>query len=370
MAESTTKGRGSFWIPRKAVEALLGRQATATQIGAYLIIARFTDAGGRFSSAGLKAIKNAMDIGDAMAERAVSDLQTTPFAHRNKRVLYTPEKWSQQQNELIPERPIEHARIRWVINDFKEAPADRIWFSNELVDGYGQFRHPLHRLKQCGDVASRLLLKLYEQNAMEQWGGIRPYPNIYHAFTVEKKSAVCGFNLLHAIECQASAYHNLSALVMGKDISEQEKITADEWKMFWDAFSALQSCGFVYKTIVVLDREIEDRDAQPICILATRNSHGDTPKGEEGLGGETARLAGKLGHPVTDKNGRFYGTYAVIVPTYITPHVAGIYRLRFRVTNPLNHGVMSTWARIRQNQEEAGKWTEIVSQYAAQPKQA
>jgi len=365
-AGSTTKGRGSFWVPRKAIEVLLGHQATATQIGTYLVIARHTDAGGRFSSAGLKAIKNAMGIGDAMAERAVSDLQAITPAHSNKQVLYTPEKWRQQQNEQIPERPIELARIRWVINDYKVTPADRIWFSNELVDGYGQFRQPLRRLKQCEDVAARLLLKLYEQNAMEQWGGISPHPNIYQKFTMEKKWSRLGFNIWHAKGDQDTAWQNLSALVTGKILGETDILADDNWKIFWNAFEALQLCGFIYETIVVLDREVTNQDAQPICILDTKNRHGDTPKGEEGIGGDTARLAGKLGHPVTDKNGQFYGTYAAIIPACITPHVAGIYRLRFRVTNPLNYGVMPTWARIRQIQEEAGKWIAIVSQRVAQ----
>lgn len=364
----TTQRRGSFWLSRKTIEVLLTCQATATQIGALLVIAKCTDSGGRFSSAGLKVIKNAIGIGDAMAERAVSDLQTITPVHSNKRVLYTPAKWSHQQEELIPERPIERARIRWVINDYDAVPTDRIWFSNELVDGYGQFRQPLRRLKQCGYVASRLLLKLYEQNATEQWGGIRPYPNIYDAFTMEKKETKFGFDLWHATGDQDTAWQSLSALVIGKVLRKKEKLAADDWKMFWPAVAALKSCGFIYETIVVLDREVTNPDAQPICVLDTKNLHGDTPKGEEGLGGETARLAGKLGHPVTDTNGRFHGTYAVIVPTYITPHVAGIYRLRFRVTNPLNYGVMSTWTRIRQIQEEAGAWIKIASQYATQSK--
>lgn len=365
---STTKGRGSFWVPRKSIEVLLGRQATATQIGAYLVIARYTDAGGRFSSAGLKVIKAAMGIGDAMAERAVSDLQTITPVHSNKRVLYTPAKWSHQQEELIPERPIERARIRWVINDYDAVPADRIWFSNELVDGYGQFRQPLRRLKQCENVASRLLLKLYEQNATEQWGGIRPYPNICHEFTMGKKKSMLDYDLWHAIGEQERAWIVLEKAVIKKASNMGTDVSDDEQRLFWNAFEALKTSGFIYETIVVLDREVTNPDAQPICVLDTKNLHGDTPKGEEGLGGETARLAGKLGHPVTDKNGRFNGTYAVIVPTYITPHVAGIYRIRFRVTNPLNYGVKSTWARIYQFQEEAGAWIKIVSQYAAQSK--
>lgn len=309
-----------------------------------------------------------MGIGDAMAERAVSDLQTITPVHSNKRVLYTPAKWSHQQEELIPERPIERARIRWVINDYDAVPADRIWFSNELVDGYGQFRQPLRRLKQCEEVASRLLLKLYEQNAMEQWGGIRPYPNIYHKFIMANKREILDFNLWHAAEDNLVHWNELRAVVIGEVSKSTNSVPVDDVKMFWNAFEALKSSGFIYETIVVLDREVTNPDAQPICVLDTKNLHGDTPKGEEGLGGETARLAGKLGHPVTDTNGRFHGTYAVIAPTYITPHVAGIYRIRFRVTNPLNYGVKSTWARIYQFQEEVGAWIKIVSQYAAQSK--
>ena len=61
--------------------------------------------------------------------------------------------------------------------------------------------------------------------------------------------------------------------------------------------------------------------------------------------------------------GRFYGRYAAIVPAG-EPHIVGIYRLRFRVSNSKNHGVATAWARIYQGQREAKEWLNDLSEKA------
>lgn len=351
--KSQNRGRGSFWLPRKTINVLLANHATANQIGACLAIARYSDASGRFSSAGFKAIKKALGICDEMAVQATGDLQKMcAGVFRRKPLIFPPNRWF-GWCASIPNRPTERARVRWIINDFNSGPGDRVWFANELIDGYGQFRQPLRRLKQCGDVAARLLLKLYEQNDMERWCGVKPFPNLCHKFKMAKKKSIGGIQLWHAEAVNDSAYYVLMNSVLHGSVDDANKVSEDEQQIFFDAVEALKSSGFIYYAVVVLDQDVWDKDAQMVYVLQTKNMHGDTPKGEEGLGGETARMAGKLGHPVTDKNGRFYGTFAVIVRKHIKPRVAGIYRLRFRVSNPRNRGVMSAWAQIHQIQEEA-----------------
>jgi hypothetical protein len=50
-AKGAPKGPGSFCVPRAAVEALLDAKATAYEICAYLVLAKYTDESGRYSGA-------------------------------------------------------------------------------------------------------------------------------------------------------------------------------------------------------------------------------------------------------------------------------------------------------------------------------
>ena len=50
------RGAGSFCIPRAALNALLDNNATAYEICTYLVLARFTDHSGRFSTANISAV--------------------------------------------------------------------------------------------------------------------------------------------------------------------------------------------------------------------------------------------------------------------------------------------------------------------------
>ncbi len=74
VVETKNRGKGSFWVSRESIQALLKHRASAVQIGAYLVLARHTDAHGKFSSAGRTAIRNALGVGDAMADRALEAL--------------------------------------------------------------------------------------------------------------------------------------------------------------------------------------------------------------------------------------------------------------------------------------------------------
>lgn len=134
----------------------------------------------------------------------------------------------------------------------------------------------------------------------------------------------------------------------------------------WRALEALQSTGLVYEVVMVLNRnaikakfssgtEYSDipEDAEPFYELDCRSRHGYKPDGEEGVGWATAKTAGDFGKPVTLEGGTFDGTYAAFVPDGYGAMIAGIYRLRFRVSNPKNAGVKGAWAGIHQRNREA-----------------
>ena len=58
-AKGAPRGSGSFCVPRTAVEALLDAKATAYEICAYLVLAKYTDESGRYSPASISAMNKA-----------------------------------------------------------------------------------------------------------------------------------------------------------------------------------------------------------------------------------------------------------------------------------------------------------------------
>ena len=55
-AKGASRGPGSFCIPRAALNALLDNKATVHEICAYLVLARFTDDSGCYSTASIHAV--------------------------------------------------------------------------------------------------------------------------------------------------------------------------------------------------------------------------------------------------------------------------------------------------------------------------
>lgn len=376
------RGAGSFCIPKAALNALLDNNATAYEICTYLVLARFTDDSGRFSVANISAVNRhtgANKTKGGPVDRAIERLKTIRAKGKqvvsNGRsgkshamveqvtdlgpILYSRDAWHQETGEILPDGPVERSKVLNVLPDFDEQPADRVWFGNNLVTGYATFTQPMKALKNAGDVAARLLLSLYAANDMETWGGIRPIgsgrgPWTHYEPVADDANLRGGARLIRAKDS-------------GPVASIDKRITgAGETQTYFTALSALESAGLVYEVVLVLNRNavkakfsggeeysgIPD-DAEPLYELDCRSQHGYKPEGEEGIGWATANTAGAFGKPVTIEGGQFDGTYAAIVPTGYGAMIAGVYRLRFRVSNPKNAGVKGTWAGIHQRNEEA-----------------
>jgi hypothetical protein len=173
---------------------------------------------------------------------------------------------------------------------------------------------------------------------------------------MSKVNEINGYDIWHGVhKCGYSDIDvMLNALGIKKFSSDNDEEEAQD-ETFFTALESLDKAGLIYQVVSVMDREAGNNEAQVIYELDAKSKHGYKPAGEEGLGGETARLSNIYGNPVTDSTGRFYGRYAAIVPAG-EPHIVGIYRLRFRVSNSKNHGVATAWARIYQGQREAKEW--------------
>jgi hypothetical protein len=393
--EGAPRGAGSFCIPLAALNALLDNNATAYEICTYLVLAKFTDHSGRFSTANISAVNRytgANKTKGGPADRAIERLKTIRAKGKqvvsNGRggkshamvdqvtdrgpILYDREAWLKETGE-IPDGPVERSKVLNVLPDF-DGQDEGVWFGNALVDGYGKFERPLKALKNAGDVAARLLLSMYAANDMETWGGVRPIgsnsgPWKYYVPVANDVNIHGGARLIRA---QAG----------GEVGHTQKRIIGDGVQQaYWDALAALESAGLIYEVVLVLNRnaiksefpsgeEFSNipEDAEPLYELDCRSHHGYKPKGEEGIGGVTANTAGALNYPVTEEGGHFYGAYAAFVPKGFPAMIAGIYRLRFRVSNPKNAGVKGTWAGIQQRNKEALEFVNLIRVYNKLPR--
>lgn len=392
--KGASKGAGSFCVPRAAIEALLNAAATAYEICTYLVLAKCTDETGCYSSAGIKAVNTATGANKTKGgpvDRAIERLKTIRATRPSVRnwvgygstgrvaslqqcveeaddlgpILFDRGTWQDQTGDVLPDGPSKLSVVRYVLPDFGEEQSSRVWFGNNLVSGVDGVL-PLREVKNAGDVAARLLLALYAANDMEIWGGVRP----------------CGPDSgpWRRYEAIADDVHlkGDARLIRAKakdQVAERDERVSGESadEAYWDALAALKSSGLIYEVVMVLNREpvrcefstgkefgAIPEDAEPSYELDARSVHGYKPKGEEGIGGATALTAGALDYPVAREGGQFDGTYAAIVRWGYPAMIAGIYRLRFRVSNPKNAGVKSTWWRIHQNNREAFEFVQTV----------
>lgn len=358
------KGKGSFWISRQSIELLLNAEVTALEIAAYLVMAKHTNEGGMFTTSGIKAIHKATGVSHPVIQKAVERLLLMQSGiGKEPHLIYTADAWQKKNKAELPLAPFERAEVRYVVNDYKAKPEDKVWISNELVTGYGKFTQPLKKLKMCGDVAARLLLISYRESNLEQYGGIDPRV-YYRKYEMTKVNNLDGYDIWHGVDTNTYSYEHIMLKVLGlRAYSKDEEEKATQKQKFWSALEGLDKAGLIYQMVSVMDREAGNAEAQVIYELDAKSKHGYKPAGEEGLGGETARLSNLYGNPVTDSMGRFYGRYAAIVPAG-EPHIVGIYRLRFRVSNSKNHGIATAWARIYQGQREAKELLNDLSERA------
>lgn len=391
-----SRGAGSFCIPRAALNALLDNGATAYEVCTYLTLARFTDESGRYSTASISAVNRytgANKTKGGPVDRALDRLKTIRAKSVEKvsngrsgkshawveqvtdlgPILFDRDGWFQATGELLPDGAHQRAEVLHVLPDFEEPPEDRVWFGNNLVSGVGGFTQPLKALKNAGDVAARLLLALYEVNDMETWGGVRPIgaghgPWVHYKTVDTDTRFTVGVRLHRAKDAGPVGPGDMfrRACPFPEKPGSWWKAHDEAGGPVWSALSALQSAGLVYEVVMVLNRNAikakfsggEEysnipEDAEPFYELDCRTKHGYKPDGEEGVGWATAKTAGDFGKPVTLEGGTFDGTYAAFVPDGYGAMIAGIYRLRFRVSNPKNAGVRGAWAGIRQRNREA-----------------
>lgn len=376
----------SFCVPRTAITALLDAKATAYEIVAYLILARFTEATGIYTTASVKAISTYTGGNKKTIETAIERLLTIRAKKTEKvsngrsgkshdmieravdlgPILYTAAGWLEETGEILPDGPTERGAIRFVLPDFGEPVEDRVWFGAGLVDGFGAFTKPMKKVKDGGDVAARLLLAMYAETDMEGWGGVNPHTGPWVRYPPMGDSE----EMIYANTKLPGGGLMIFGKLEGPIAKIYERITGggkDGAEKYWEALRLLGAIGLFYEAVLVLNRNGEKKtfsngseyldipaDAEPLYELGARCEHGYAPDGEHGLGAITANTAGHLRRPVgTD-------SYAAIVRRGQGAMIVGIFRPRFRVANPKNDGVIRTWSRIRENNAEAIEFIQAI----------
>jgi hypothetical protein len=382
--QGAPRGSPSFCIPRAAIDALLKAQASALQVCAYLVLARFTDGTGIYSPASVKAISVRTGTGKKLVEKALETLSTI-YAGATPIVIDRAAWIKRQPDQVLPDGPTERGQVRYVLPDLGEPPESRVWIGASLVDGIGTFKRPLFGLKNAGSEAARMLLALYAINDMEAWGGADPRLGPWQRYEPDEAERD-GINLNRGARLIRAKRQG--PVGNGEFFRRVWQPSKGEWwgahdaagDPCWRALEALESMGLIYEMVTVLNRnpkpakfaggeaygEIRD-DAEPLYELDCRSRHGYKPVDEEGLAGLTAKTAGQFNRPVTAQgefvrdgdetvyvgSGSFDGTYAALVPVGSGAMVVGIYRPRFRIANGKNAGVRDTWSRIREGNRSA-----------------
>ena len=428
MAEkSKKKGAASFCIPRAAIEALINAQASAVEVCAYLVLARFTDPTGLYSTASVNAVFKYASINKKTIAKAIARLTTinatvtrqVPAKSKGKfevetvtlgPILQTREQWlAAHPDQVLPDGPVAHGKVRHVLPDFAESEGEPVWFGANLVSGFGTFTQPLRSVRDAGSIAARLLLSLYMLHDLDQWGGIDPVFGPRRQYTIVDEVTKFGGRIIRAEQGPHYAGQHW-AQVLGS-------ATEGDAKPYFAALTALESAGLIYEMVVVLnrapvikhytDKDGKDTEYQTAAIdaellyeLDCRSSHGYANAGEEGLARVTARTAADFKRPVTDAGywlqypedgsptdprlraiedaftGRksfgnpkatFSGTYAAIVNQGQEAMVIGVYRLRFRPANPKNAGVKDAWAKIYTGNRRALELINAVRNRAGLP---
>ena len=374
------KGEGSFCLPRATVNALLEEQASAHEICAVLTLARATDPSGCYSRASVSAVRrstgafkpkilSSLDrLTRIRARHLISppgDEGSTPMVEDLGPILWTREDWTAHFEGPIPDDQ-RHPTF-YVIPGFGEDKFERVWFSSSLIDGYGEFRTPLAKLRDLGDVAARLLLLIHATTDMENWGAASPLGTPCAPWRHYKLES----HLTPTPTIRLSKAHTPSSWRLeGLDPSiDPSSVYADQ------ALRSLIAYGFVYEVVTVINRHMLevafdprttqtrfelDPDCQPLYDLYAVTRHGRPSDEEVAVGRAIAATAAELDNPISDKRGQFNESYGVVARVGQPISVIGLLRPRFRVRNHLNAGVSDAWNRIRQSNAEALRLVEDV----------
>ncbi|WP_183354063.1 hypothetical protein [Geomonas silvestris] len=377
------KGHGSFWIPKKAVELLIkDNNATALHIYTYLIIARHADVSGMFSTVGNSGIVRKLGLNSEQYLRVTKYLMN--LSENGNKVLYTKDDWqayafpvnekiemdnqlnvnnpNYKPKKLLPTPPMNKGAgkkgyVQWVLNTFNCSRNEQVWFHNDLIEDSDK-QKILKRLLRYKDkdVIARLLLLMYNHNDVS-YGGVRPYQNMYIRYDMRKTGTENGIDIYRAKECELCQSDHFKTAIkeVFKDVVIDDGLIVSSLKI-------LEGLGLVYKAVVALSSDPNHKDAVVLYDLDVKAGKGELlwvkKSRNAGLIDEAVKHAGFESSSIC---GKFYDEYTVIAEEGVTPHVAGIFKLKYEVCNSKNLPVKV--ARLGQKEDKAlvCEWLSLLS---------
>lgn len=344
----------TFFLSEEMINRLL--KYNALEIGAALVLARFSDRTGEFTTAGAGAVARYLGVGRPKAQKALQGLLDKPH-------LIKPITWVHYSKR--PDGPTSGpSGWSYAFEIFKD-PGENIWFSGDLITGHGKFKRPLARLMKLGTDAVRILLYMFKVHDLSTWGGLPPDLTFYHSYTSpEYRSHINGIDIYSATrEISQTATGNL----LDATISPEKGETNDDryHKRLFPMLYALEQTGFIYEVTTAISGHEENDETVALYHLHHYNYHGNTLEGEENLSGETSNLAKRVGIPMTDQDGNFYGRFAFVVPHGVKGKLIGIFRLRYRAVQPRSTENREQWFNINERQLILRQWLDQATQHDA-----
>lgn len=357
-AASRSAGSGSFSVPKAALKELVQHDMSAAAICAYLIICAFTDQDGEHSTVGLKGIFTRLNVCRDSAQKLVRQLVDLGL--------------------IFDRRPKhgegESARraVRFQVHTFDEPRDEQAWFCMSLV-GPGTdgklCNCPISRLKRLSDACVYTFVWLHAEQDDRTMSVRLPYES--H----QRPGATYIYDYQHS---QGGEWFDESAgnRVVGY-AQEKQLVTYDvPGKCEIDeSLGGLMAHGFIYESIVVIDRPIitwrdqtdprvDDDASFQFTVWTPKAGAATLMEVEKGLAlnqRETWDSEDKA--CIFGEAGRFQRTYQVASPRGMKIAVVGLIRLRYRVHNARNLHVSEGWSRLRSLHDSYVDWMDRVKQH-------
>lgn len=342
-------------MPKEALKRLVEANASSTQVAAYLILAAFTDETGEFSTAGLKSIRNRLRVGEVVAERCLAALVDLGLID-DRRSTLKPGSASRSQ-----------PRVQ--IELFEEEAVQRAWFCMSLV--LPNKRNPgailpITALKSMTEPCVYTLLWLHAHQDASLMSVVPPlYPDGWDpgaAFFYSYRADGPFFGANDRPLCDVGYASDRELLVIGAPAACQAA----------SSIPSLISGGFLYESIVVLDRPVvrSPRDEQPrvddessylYTLWTPRAGTDKLLEVEEGLALHTKDRWEREDKELVMEEGRFQGIYKVLSKPATRVGVVGLIRLRYRVHNSRNLYVSGAWSDMMNAHAEYRRWMDAVA---------
>lgn len=254
--------KNAFFIQRAAIDVLLLNQATALEIGAYLVITKYTDRDGYYSGVGYKTIKERLGIGQKKAEAVIKRLKSMTDKYEGdegQRLLYSIQEWLCNETGKLN---TDDYMVGWVRGWFESEYKHQVWLSNELVGCHGDYNSPLQYFtKHERDNHARLLLLMYKY-CNRQYSGVN-----YKFISLSSRiDSACRINSVRFCKSNLTDYHISNSIF--------DKLSLDlSYKEICALLYDLQKNGFFSISITAMgDHDGPDIEAKKKINKATNSN--------------------------------------------------------------------------------------------------